>query len=229
MKQFATAVKKRKLPLDTLILNAGVMKSPGAEFVGKKLHYGYEETADGFEMHIGTNHVGHQYLTALLKDTLKGRLISLTSLSEQFSYDEGMAYDMWRERTDRYEDGNAYGQSKLANILMVRHLTANKEAMGLEFDSYAVHPGVVKSALARHMEAEGILPKPVQKIFELLMLETDQGALATLFCAVKNAVPGGFYEPVNVLVKPRHKTGATVEQAKELWEKTNAFIADAGF
>jgi short chain dehydrogenase len=62
---------KWNLPLRMLILNAGVMKSPGAEFIGKPMKYGFEVTQDGLEYHIGVNHVAHFYLTQLLQQKLQ--------------------------------------------------------------------------------------------------------------------------------------------------------------
>mmetsp|Transcript_7144 Transcript_7144/g.10562 ORF Transcript_7144/g.10562 Transcript_7144/m.10562 type:complete len:211 (-) Transcript_7144:717-1349(-) len=69
VKVFAQQFQHLNIPLHTLILNAGVMKSPGSEFVGQHLTYGFDTTRDGLEYHIGVNHVAHFYLTQLLLDS----------------------------------------------------------------------------------------------------------------------------------------------------------------
>jgi NAD(P)-dependent dehydrogenase (short-subunit alcohol dehydrogenase family) len=110
------------------MLNAGVMKSPGADYVGKEMRYGFEKTADGFEMHIGTNHIGHFYLTQLLTDTLRAsapaRVVVTSSAAEKGAFKQGMRFDLWRTDSmpSEYEDGLAYGQSKLANLLFAKEL-----------------------------------------------------------------------------------------------------------
>jgi NAD(P)-dependent dehydrogenase (short-subunit alcohol dehydrogenase family) len=70
--------------LDILLLNAGVMMCP------------YSETADGLEMQIGTNHVGHFFLTQQLMDSLKeshARVVTVSSSSHEMGYNEGIVFD----------------------------------------------------------------------------------------------------------------------------------------
>lgn len=231
VKAFAEKFTSRNLPLNLLINNAGVMKSPGAMFVGQEMSYGFEKTQDGFESHIGVNHIGHHYLTTLLLPTLKAaapsRVVTLSSASEEGSYPEGIAYDLWRgEKTDRYEDGRAYGQSKRANILFTKKLAALLEGTGVT--AYAAHPGVVKSELDRHMMGELSLPAPMAHLFNTAILDTADGALTTLFVATSDAaVNGGFYHPIAVRAEVKHKLGATSAQADELWAKTEEMIGVA--
>ena len=74
--------------------------SPSRQYVGIKLSYGYEETQDGFEGHIGVNHIGHQYLTNLLQKSLiasaPARVVSVSSAAEAGSYEGAFRYDLWR-------------------------------------------------------------------------------------------------------------------------------------
>lgn len=91
--------------LDILINNAGVMALP------------QRRTADGFEMQLGTNHLGHYVLTARLLDLLVGtpgsRVVSVTSTARHF----GRPVDRDDPHLDtNYDRWRAYGQSKLANL-----------------------------------------------------------------------------------------------------------------
>lgn len=71
VRQFAAVYTDKNETLDLLINNAGVMAIPQAE------------TADGFEMQFGTNHLGHLALTGLLHDrivaTEDSRVVTVSS------------------------------------------------------------------------------------------------------------------------------------------------------
>eukprot|EP00567_Pseudictyota_dubia_P000717 CAMPEP_0197464354 /NCGR_PEP_ID=MMETSP1175-20131217/63979_1 /TAXON_ID=1003142 /ORGANISM="Triceratium dubium, Strain CCMP147" /LENGTH=526 /DNA_ID=CAMNT_0043000333 /DNA_START=87 /DNA_END=1668 /DNA_ORIENTATION=+ len=157
VKKFADDFLKLKKPLHILVNNAGVMKSPGAQYVGQNFTYGFETTVDGFESHIGINHIGHFYLTQLLTKKLKesapSRVVALSSGAESGSYPEGMRFDLWKpsggERDEDYEDGMAYGQSKLAAILFARELAERLEGTGVT--AYSCHPGIITTELGRYM------------------------------------------------------------------------------
>ena len=73
-------------------------------FVGKRLTYGYEETEDGFEKHIGVNHIGHQYLTSLLQKSLAipSRIVSVSSNAEIGAYQGAFRYDLWRTKVSMF-------------------------------------------------------------------------------------------------------------------------------
>merc|ERR1712023_503164 len=107
IKSFAEAFEKMNLPLHMLVQNAGVMKSPGLEAVGQNFTYGYDTTEQGFEMHIGVNHIGHFYLTQLLEPILKksapARVVSVSSSAERSAYAKGIRFDLWRTRGEDYE------------------------------------------------------------------------------------------------------------------------------
>jgi len=131
--------------IDLLINNAGVMACPQAE------------TAQGFEMQLGTNHVGHFLLTGLLLPALKAaaadgrevRVVNLSSAGHRFS-----AFDFedpnYRQRP--YDKWQAYGQSKTANVLFSVALDARTESVGVR--AFAVHPGAIATELGRHMDED---------------------------------------------------------------------------
>lgn len=158
---FASWFKRLGLPLHMLILNAGVMMSPGAAMMGQELAYGYHATADGFEGHIGVNHIGHFYLTELLMGKLRksapSRVISVSSISNTMAPESGVVPTTWRAQRavpEDYEDGAAYGQSKLSNVLFAQGLAEREAEIGSGVTAYSCHPGLVLSELERHLTAE---------------------------------------------------------------------------
>ena len=117
--------------LDLLINNAGVMAPPR------------RETADGFELQLGTNHLGHFALTGLLLGAMQGRedarVVTVSSTAHKFGR---ITFDnLQGER--RYFRWRAYGQSKLANVLFARELDKRLRAAGSSVKSLAAHPGYV--------------------------------------------------------------------------------------
>lgn len=120
--------KKCETQLHILINNAGVMAIPERQI-----------TKDGFEMQIGTNHLGHFLLTNLLLDTIKAsapaRIINVSSLAHTFG--KINCDDIQSEKS--YARWTAYGQSKLANILFSRELA--KRLKGTNVNVNSLHPG----------------------------------------------------------------------------------------
>src|SRR4051812_12282107 len=112
--------------LDVLVNNAGVMAVPE------------RRTKDGFELQIGTNHLGHFALTNLLLPRVRDRIVTVASGAhrmgsirlDDLNWERG-SYNRWR----------AYGQSKLANLLFVSELQRRLEEAGSDVRALAAHPG----------------------------------------------------------------------------------------
>lgn len=243
IEEFSANFLKLGLPLHMLILNAGVMKSPGAQYIGQEMTYGYDTTADGFEMHIGVNHIGHHYLTSLLTHKLKSsapaRVVSVSSGAEEGSYEGGFRFDLWTQRGDDYEDGKAYAQSKLANALFARELAKRLDGTGVT--AYSCHPGVIQTELTRYMTeflAEqskkkgpiyAAMDAGMQALFQLALFSTADGALTQLHLATSPDLPvnGGFYHPIGQLAHLSHKAGADDKLPSLLWTKTEEAILAA--
>lgn len=125
--------------LHILINNAGVMACPRSL------------TKDGFEMQLGTNHLGHFLLTDLLLDRLKAaapsRIVVVSSSGHKLS--DINKDDLMSERS--YNKIKAYGQSKLANILFAKELSRRLKNSGVTVNS--CHPGIVQTELGRHMHS----------------------------------------------------------------------------
>jgi len=132
--------------LDIVIANAGVMATP------------FGHTADGFETQFGTNHLGHFVLVNRIASLIRsgGRLINLSSLGHRYSNVD--LADPNFERTP-YDPFVAYGRSKTANILFA--VAFDKRHRGRGVRAVAVHPGVIHTELARHVDAA-----QVQKILD---------------------------------------------------------------
>src|SRR5689334_10351337 len=94
--------------LDVLINNAGLMAIPR------------QRTRDGFEMQIGTNHLGHFALTNLLLPHVSDRVVTVASGAHRFG-DQKIHFDDLN-LTSNYSPTRAYAQSKLANLLFVLEL-----------------------------------------------------------------------------------------------------------
>lgn len=223
VKNFASDFKKLQIPLHALVLNAGIMKSPGSQFVGKNLTYGFSTSNEGFESHIGVNHIGHFYLTKLLISELKksspSRVVSVSSLAEMGAYEnDGIRFETWKpSKSDTvpsdYEDGIAYGQSKLANIFFTKELAARLNGTGVT--AYSCHPGVIVTELGRDLE-KVMLTEMAEKgflatfagtllggFFQLSNFKAEDGALTQLHLATADPsklVNGAFYHPIGRLV-----------------------------
>ncbi|XP_044738480.1 retinol dehydrogenase 13-like [Chrysoperla carnea] len=192
--------------LDILINNAGVMRCP-------KL-----QTTEGFELQLGVNHLGHFLLTNLLLDTLKksspSRIVNLSSrahVSGKINIE-----DLNSDKS--YDPGQAYNQSKLANILFTMELAKRLEGTGVTVN--AVHPGVVDTELIRHIDMlKNSLVAFFYKPFSWLLFKTPiQGAQTTLYAALDPSlekVTGKYFSDVaEKEVAPQAKDDVT---AKWLW------------
>jgi NAD(P)-dependent dehydrogenase (short-subunit alcohol dehydrogenase family) len=245
VKRFAADFSKLGLPLNVLVLNAGVMKSPGAVFMGQNFTYGFDLTEEGFESHIGVNHIAHFYLTSLLRKKLvesaPSRVVSVSSSAEEFAYTEGMRFDLWKPKAGKmpadYEDGLAYGQSKLANLLFARELSS--QLRDKRVTAYSCHPGVITTELGRYMTAEmdqqakskgkvaQVLDFVFFGFFNLALFGTADGALTQLQLATSPAeklLNGAFYHPIGRVVNSSHPHGQNETLQKLLWEETERAI-----
>merc|ERR1719247_1194941 len=108
------------------------------------------KTENGFDITMGTNHLGSFYLTQLLLPQLRhsepARIINLSSLAHQSGK---MDFDNFNFEKGAYDKNLVYGTSKLANILFTRQLA--KEVKGSNIQVFSIHPGVVQSELGRHL------------------------------------------------------------------------------
>jgi NAD(P)-dependent dehydrogenase (short-subunit alcohol dehydrogenase family) len=192
--------------IDVLINNAGVMALPHRQL-----------TADGFEMQIGTNHLGHFALTLgllpLLKASANPRVISLSSVAAFHG-----KIDFNNLQGDRkYKPMLIYSQSKLATTLFANELARREPSI----TSIAVHPGIVRTNLLRYVEkGKGAF----NFAFKVLGQPVEDGALPSLYAATQEDVHSGMYfGPTGAFNKggagPQKmpKRALDEEVAKKLW------------
>ena len=178
IRKFAGKFKKDYSRLDLLINNAGVMVPP------------HTLTRDGFELQLGTNHLGHFALTGLLIDLIKkthtSRVVNLSSAAHTWGK---LDFDdlHWEKR--KYKKWQAYGDSKIANLYFTYVL---QKRLDNEFSSVivaAAHPGWTATELQRNTLLVSILNF-------IFAQKIEMGALPTLYAATAADVKGAeFYGP----------------------------------
>ncbi|NOZ61345.1 MAG: SDR family NAD(P)-dependent oxidoreductase [Calditrichaeota bacterium] len=182
VKKFAAEFKANFDRLDLLINNAGVMIPP------------YSKTKDGFELQMGTNHLGHFALTALLFDLIKktpnSRIVNVSSVAHKWGKIDFSDIN-WEKR--KYKPMQAYGDSKLANLYFTSELKRNAEKVNQSVIVAAAHPGWSATALQRHSS--------VFSFFNNFLAQSPKmGALPTLYAAIANDVNSGdFFGPSGLL------------------------------
>lgn len=162
--------------IDLLINNAGVMVPPEGR------------TAQGFELQMGTNHLGHFAMTAGLLPMLKAspgaRLVVLSSIAHKSG---ALNFDdlTWTQR--RYNRWGAYGASKLANLMFAYE--AARRFGGPDLRVIAAHPGATATELMRHLG-------PAKALAPLFAQSVEMGTLPTLRAATDpDAQNGEYYGP----------------------------------
>ena len=200
--------------LDILMNNAGVMACPPGQ------------TKEGYEIQMGTNHVGHALFTTLLLPTLKEtakepgsdvRIINLSSGAHQRAND----YRLSEAKTEMKSVSTfqRYAYSKVANIHWNRELAKRNP----EIKCVAVHPGVVHTnLLTGATQSFPIFKWPMMMISRFGFVTVQQGAYNQLWAATapKDKVKTGTYY-VPVAVEGRDSAFAKDDKAAaELWAWT---------
>jgi len=211
-------------PLDVLVNNAGVMAVPP------------RLTADGFELQMGTNHLGHFALTGLLLPALQARpgarVVTVSSFVHWFgSLDFG---DLMSERA--YDPWTAYFRSKLANLLFMSELGRRAADGGLDLVSAAAHPGHARTNLQSagpRMAGRKATETVMQVATTFLGQSAETGALPQLRAATDPDVRSGDYfgprglgEQRGLPKRVRRSANARDETAARiLWEMSEELTA----
>ena len=228
VRNFSARVLDSEAHIDILVNNAGVMACP------------YTKTADGFEMQFGVNHLGHFLLTNLLLDRMKeapsARIVNVSSSAHR----RGKINLDDLNSTKDYNSWGAYAQSKLANILFTRSLATRLE--GTNVIANALHPGVIKTELGRHINVFLVSNNQSSHAINLLFLflmqraamtplilflkTTWQGAQTSIYCAVSEEMEGvsGQFLADCKIVKSANPLALDDNLAERLWEVSSEMV-----
>ncbi|MBS2937838.1 SDR family NAD(P)-dependent oxidoreductase [Nocardioides sp. J2M5] len=214
------SVREDGRPIDLVIDVAGVMATP------------HQQTPQGWELQLGTNHLGHFALVGGIAGLLTdgARVVSYSSTGH---YRSPVLFDDLRFETTPYDPWVAYGQSKTANALFAVALDARGASRGIH--AYSVHPGGIMTDLQRHMPREDLLARgwidedgnpnprfktPAEGASTGLWAATapeleSRGGVYCEDCAVKGVVPPDHADLTTGGVK---EWAIDVAAAERLWE-----------
>jgi NAD(P)-dependent dehydrogenase (short-subunit alcohol dehydrogenase family) len=203
--------------LHILCNNAGVMAIP------------LRRTTDGFEMQLGTNHLGHFALTGLLIERLLetpgARVVTTSSTAHKIGR---INFDDLQSR-QRYNRVRAYGQSKLANLLFAYELQRRLEARGANTISLACHPGYASTNLqlvGPRMDGSSLMERASTWVNRVFAQSATMGATPTLYAATSPDARGGDYigpsDWFELSGHPKKVTSTSrshdADAARRLWE-----------
>jgi len=213
VRQFAEAFKQKYQRLDILVLNAGLVSKE------------YKENQDGLEIMFAVNHLGHFLLANLLLDTLRASAPSRVVVVASDAYHFAGPLTMEQLTNPlHYSVKNcmqAYGRSKLCNILFASELHRRLNGEGEEASSgvtvNSIHPGAVNSDLGR--DAPWYLNWIVKPMSYVFMKSTRDGAKTQTFVALNEDIEGvsGKYFVSERVAKPK-AFALDPDAARELWE-----------
>lgn len=212
---FGERLRAARASLDLLINNAGVMVPPERQ-----------ATADGFELQLGTNYLGHFALTdqllPLLRKAASARVVTLSSVAAR---NGAIDFDDLNAEA-RYRPMPVYSQSKLACLMFALELQRRSEAAGWGVASLAAHPGISRTDLLHNAPGRWSAAGMARSALWFLFQPAWQGALPTLYAATSPAAePGGYYGP-NLLGETRGypakaafpQKALDTQAAARLWE-----------
>lgn len=208
VKQFAEEYSAQYDKLDLLINNAGVMVPP------------YTKTKDGFELQMGTNHLGHFALTLqllpIIENTPNSRIVNVSSSAHKYG---NINFEDFTWENRKYKAWRAYGDSKIANLYFTNELGKRLANSDKQVLVTSAHPGWTATELQRH---SGLF----DYLNQFFAMSIEQGALPTLRAAFdESAQNGDFFGPNGLMemkgfpikVKPK-KLAKDEAIAKKLWD-----------
>lgn len=179
---FGSRLRGRMARLDLLINNAAVMMPPHRQL-----------SADGFELQLATNYLGHFALTATLMPLLRAakaaRVVTLSSVAAR---DGVVAFDDLNAQ-HAYNPMAVYSRSKLACLMFALELQKRSEAGGWGVSSIAAHPGISRTDLLHNAPGRWSVIGTVRTLLWFLFQPAAQGALPALFAATSPQARGGAY------------------------------------
>ncbi len=213
IRDFCFKFKKKYQQLNVLINNAGIILP------------GYHQTADGYELHFGVNHLGHFLLTNELLDIIiasaPARVINVTSGIHK----TGKIYFEDVNLKKKYTFWRAYAQSKLANIIFTYELSEKLKGTGVTAN--CLHPGAVATSMGINRDTG--FGTFITRLLKPFFQTSKQGAETAIYLATSNDIEGVngkyFYRKRSVPSSKRSYDKAT---AKKLWELSEKMVEFEG-
>jgi NAD(P)-dependent dehydrogenase (short-subunit alcohol dehydrogenase family) len=212
----AEEIADRAGHLDVLVNNAALMAPPP------------DLTAEGFELQLGVNHLGHFALTGRLLPLLlaadSARVVTVSSVAHRVATGAGLSEPTDFKTLPHGSRWLGYARSKLANLLFARELDRRVRACSGTLRSIAVDPGYTRSELiANAGVGRRSMVGPVARAASLTGQPAAEGALTSLYAATHPTVAGGeFIGPrlglrgAPVRARPSH-TARDAALADRLW------------
>lgn len=213
VREFCERVISRCPSVHVLICNAGVMMCPESR------------THDGFETHIGSNHLAHALLVLLLLPTIvKSAPARILFLSSYVHEKHELDLDDLNFEKKPYNAFVAYCRSKAANIMFARALADKLKANNIHnVTTYSLHPGVIRTEIARHFDETVVYGTSFAFNYGLgWFLKSPQcGAQTSIYCAIDEgcAEESGLYYS-DCVVKMPSKQCQDISQIEKLWDLT---------
>ena len=204
----ADAINASGRKINAIICNAGVMALPEPR------------TTLGLDLQFLTNHVGHFMLVTGALDSLAedGRVVVVSSGAHRMAPEAGIEFDNLTGSRD-YHPWKMYGQSKLANILFAKQLA--KKFDSSKRTANALHPGVIKTNLVRHIE------NPEQMLANMTLKTIAQGAATQCLVATRPelaSTSGEYFSDCQVQATS-HPCADDMQLAEQLWTHTEEIVA----
>jgi len=210
----AEEIERTEGSVSLLLNNAGVMATPQLQ------------TAQGFELQLGTNHIGHHAWTRLLLPIMEegGRVVTVASTAHTMGSVD--VSDPCFEHGRKYTPWGAYGQSKAANILFAKGLADELQRAGSDILSVSLHPGVIATPLWRH--GNRLLTWLLHRV--IIDKDVPQGAATSVFASLapSDELPPGAYLSDCAVATPNEACRDEDRTARRaLWSETERLIAEA--
>ncbi len=187
-----------------LINNAGVAGVHGA-------------TKDGFEMHVGINHLGHfAWTMTLMPRLIESRARVVVVASEAHRRSKSLDFALFEKPTQSKLGWAEYCESKLCNVLFTGELARRYSGQGIT--AVSLHPGVIASDLWRHA------PKPLQFLFKAFLKSNDDGARTSIFCATTGTLTNGAYYDKSK-PRPPNRAARNATLAEQLWTRSESLTS----
>jgi WW domain-containing oxidoreductase len=200
--------------IDALVCNAGLSRLD------------FAATEDGFEQTVGVCHIGHFLLARLLMPRLLAapapRVVMVSSTSHTMP--PTLDFENFPMRPGKYKGMTAYGQAKLANVLMTKSLHRRYGDRGLV--ACALHPGtLITTDIGRHSAVVGLLMKLVSPFTKT----PEQGAATTVWAVVHEPaaeLAGQYLKECRVDRSSEQSNDPAV--AERVWVLSEGWVGQAG-